>query len=422
MDAYDRARALRDNEAAQNAGFATSETVYEVGTPVNATGVRNAGKFKRDFDAMLPTVRVCEQGKALIQGENRLFRPGIEATQLLMHPDGLLGAHGKSGAIALTPQGFTGLCRLITPGGADYLAACPPEKRADHVNYWLQRALTKSKGEPKKLSLWLRQQENNASKREVFGVFGKRYVPFGGDQILEIVMEEAPPGSKAIMKYDRYRGKIDVILNTDVKPQDCVAGEYFRVVLTVRWADDGSGAIQTESAYWRNLCLNFINLAKVKQKFGSARHTGNVENIRSIVQAAVKQATQSIEWFSTRWTESLKENVLDKYDPGNERGVRGLFEGLVYNKAVWMPGVSPSDQVARFMACWACDYNGGGAQRTDIINAVSRAAHEYAFESPWVQEELEETAGELLYNRVWNVYVPDEDRERMFGSHSNELP
>ncbi len=408
IDPYNKNRAVTDHEAALRNGFADSRTFYEVGRGVIDIGVENAKRSKHEVDAMSTVVEVCENGRALIESENREYFPDIDATQLIFHPDGTIGQAGKSKRFPLTEHGFSRLCSLITGTGADYLTKCPPDLRATNVNHWLPQALTEKKGDPRKLAFWMRDQAKQSNKREIFSVFGSRYVPFGGDQILRIVQERAPANAKAEMTYDGYKGKIDIIFHSDVKAEDYVVGEYFKAGISMEWADDGTGGITAKSLIWRNLCLNLIRIAKLQKVTGRRRHSGTVDSIEQDVSMAFDAALDSISYFTNKWNEGSKDNILEKYDLTEAQQV---FRGLVYNKVVWMPGVKPVEQVERLMTCYERE---PGYTKTAFVNAVSRAAHEYSFESPWVQEELEESAGNLLYAKVWNVWVPENEEQGAF--------
>lgn len=412
----DRIRAQEDYDATLRAGFATSTTVYELGTPVNETGVANAKKSRAQFDKLKPAVEVCMDGITLIKGENRSYHTDIDATILEMRGDGWLGTRGQPKFLPLTDRAFQRLVTLVTgKGGADYLAHCSPELRATNMNYWFPLARTTKHDKAKELAFWCRDVEPakdkkpQPSKKEIFGTFGPRYQPFGGDQILQIAMDHLPKGARATLKYDRYRGKVYAHLHSDVKASDYVAGEVFKMVIVYEWADDGSGGISVKYGLVRNLCLNLIILNKQVINVGSIRHIGEVKDIKDTFTSYAKKATSALAWFTERWGSAVKENILDSYDTADPKVI---MQGLVYNKVVWMPGVSVTDQVDRLMDSFERE---PGYTRSAFINAVTRTAHEYNFENPWTQDALEETAGELLYNRVWNVYVPDEVRTEVFG-------
>jgi len=60
--------------------------------------------------------------------------------------------------------------------------------------------------------------------------------------------------------------------------------------------------------------------------------------------------------------------------------------------------------VERLQRAWDLE---PGYCKTVIVNAITRAAHTEEWRSWTTSEELERTAGELLYARVWNVQMPE---------------
>jgi hypothetical protein len=70
---------------------------------------------------------------------------------------------------------------------------------------------------------------------------------------------------------------------------------------------------------------------------------------------------------------------------------------------VYVPRIAADDMVERLQRAWDVEL---GYSKTAIVNAVTRAAHTEEWRSWTTSEDLERTAGELLYARVWNVQRP----------------
>jgi hypothetical protein len=50
-----------------------------------------------------------------------------------------------------------------------------------------------------------------------------------------------------------------------------------------------------------------------------------------------------------------------------------------------------------------------GYQKTDFINAITRAAHSQSWPTAEAADHLEDRAGALLFQRVWNVAIEAEE-------------
>ncbi len=394
----DRNRAEADHAAAVRNGFADSKTVYAIGTTVNETGVANARKFRNDFDALPGAFEVADQGIAAVRAEDRRFVEGNAPDYRMDNVTGQIHHNGVPIGY-MTERAFELACRSVVPGGgSSYLIHCPVDVRAWNLNHWLERAYLAKRGTPKEMNLWTRTRDGN---REIFSTFGSRYVPFDGDKILSATLDKIPAGAKGLLKYDGAIGQFDMVLHSDVQATNYVAGEYFKVGIRLKWADDGSGSVRAEVFALRNLCRNLIILSNSKQRLLTRRHMGTEEAIRTDLQNALDVAGEKIAHFANVWDSANKERILEKYDmtdPGQ------VFRGLVGNGVIKMPGYDLDQAVQCLLDAYAYEPS---ETRAGIVNAITRAAHTADFANPWAGEALEETAGELLYVKNWNVHYEE---------------
>jgi hypothetical protein len=423
-------RALRDLEAAKASGHNLKDTVVPFGEPLNATGVENAARSKGDFDAMTPAVKAGETFRKAIAAEKREDHQ-IEARRLRLNEDGTLTR--GNGPLRLMPKAFDGLCTILDiKGGASYLPNVPPKERARLMNElhfplayredgrettkvmadWeaeCRKASRSGRKEPprpgpeytpRELTLRSRKSPDD-NKREIYAVVGARYQPFNVDQVVGQIVDALPAGAKGCIKYDGYKATMDVLFHSNVPAKQYVVGEVFKAGCRFKMADDGTGSIQGQSIIWRDLCYNLMVLDVNKRQRFSRRHVG--VGIADDVKAGIDQTFAAIEGFAKVWGQATVDDVLEAHGLQDEAAV---FNGLVYNKTVWVPGCSAEDLVERLMLSWQKE---PGHSKAAFVNAISRAAHEYEWQSPWATNDLEATAGELLYQTVttWNVQVPE---------------
>lgn len=403
FDSNNTARAVNDHEAAIRNGFSATKTFYEVGWPVNEVGRANAGKFRREWEALPTAVEALESFRDMIRGEDRRDHT-VNATDLTMGNDGLIYHRDMSNALPLTERAWASMASLVMPSyGGPYLRVVDPPLRSYNFNEIVKRICNKevnckSDKDKKKVNLRWRTR---GGQDEIFACTGQRYTAFDGDRIATLLLDGLnEPGLRADISYEGYKVKIDLIYSSNVSPNDFVAGEYFRATVSLEFIDDGTGSIECYSSLLRNLCLNLIRLGKVKQFAGRQIHVGDTAKIAGGVGDAILKAYDSIGYFAQKWNDANLDNIFEKVgcdDPEK------LFRGLVVNKVVWIPNMRSDDQVQLFMDAWSRE---PGYSRASVINAITRA-HELQGDS-WVMRDLEEQAGAMLYQKVWNVELPDE--------------
>lgn len=421
------ARAKADEVAALEAGFSIAPPVYEIGSMVNQTGVDNFRASREEFDKMPTAVEACTRLADQIRDEQRVDVV-CNVTDLRMDDDGCLTRGG--GALPLTRRAMSGLATHITPGGGSYLRDCPVELRAHNVNHWCENGIREdARATTKLMNQWenkrangyahapqpapvmvakrvtLRTRKNGTSgRRENFAIVGPRYSAHDIDKIAEQVMTSPaiPADARADIVYDGYRARIDVLFHTDIQPEKAVAGEIFKAGIMLKTADDGSGSIQIAAQVWRNLCLNLIIIDHAKDMVMRRSHRGN--GIADAVELGIADAMKKVAHFADKWSEATLENVVEKYGAEN---IEDVFRGLVFNKVVHVANTSPKEMHERLMTAW---YKEPGYDKTAIVNAVTRSAHEETW-GKWTDvEDLETVGGQLLYQPLWNVEIPDKAR------------
>ena len=412
VDAEGAARSKADELAAVSIGLSPKPPVYEIGSRVNSTGVAN---FKRSaekheekpwltdlaktFDGQIAAEQradVLIPASAITVGDNGVVHFAVPSEGDVL---------AKEVNALLTERAMFGLASRITPGGAKYLSQCPPALRAANLNHWL-----KERGESE-LTLRTRNApefDGRLADREIFAACGPRYAAHDVNQVMRQAAEQIGHNARGTVRYDGYRMTLDAIFHTNVEPKNAVAGEFFKGMIRMRAADDGSGSINVSLGLWRNLCLNLIIIDFAKVLVGKRAHIG-VDTIADDVAELMKVANERIGLIVGKWSEASADNILERYDLGDADAV---IRGLVLNGAVKAPGVKPDEMITRLRRAWEKE---PGYSKTAFLNAITRCAHTEEWRSWEDAEELESTAGELLYQPVWNLDVSEKTAEQLLA-------
>ena len=425
VSAEGKARAVSDEEMATAEGFSLKPPVYEIGRLLNSTGVANLGGSQKDHAESSSVPEACSEFIELIKAEDRQDLL-VKVPSLSMLPDGRITRGG--GPLAVAEHAFAGIGRHITPSGGTYLRTCPPDLRAINFNHWTSqgyredmRATSKAMeawekggevgGQPgpvlveKEINVRTRLNHSSA-KREAFAFVGKRYSTESNvDDIARQVMESdaIPADAKCKIRYDGFKARIDVLFHSNVQPEKAVAGEIFKAGILITTADDGSGAIKVSAQMWRNLCLNLLIIDHAKVDVTTRRHMGT--GIADAVAAGIATAMGKVKHFADKWSEATLENVLEKYGVND---IEAVMRGLVFNKVVHVAGVRPEEMFERLMRAYQQE---PGYGKTAVVNAVTRCAHEESWTRWTDTEDLERVGGALLFAKVWNVAIPEDERE-----------
>jgi len=396
VDPEAAARCKADEELARASGFSPKPPIYAIGSRVNEIGVENFRASRAKFENMMLAVTALELLRDRVRSEDR--QGVVVAVKDLFMTDAGMLVHNELGTMTLAESGFERFAYDITPNGGRYLCACPSVLRAYNFNHWVADSRNADR------EVMLRHRTNPAGGREVFAAVSPTYAAHDIDQIAEQAIEALPAGARAEVTYDGARARINVVFHSDINPERAAAGEIFKAAAAITTDDTGRGSIRTEAELWRNLCLNLIILDRSKVKTGARRHVKGA-TIAEDVRAGFDRALAAVGGFADKWNQATAENVIERYEAD---GIEAIFKGLVHNKLVWAPGVGSVGMVERLQRAWDVE---PGYTKSAVVNAITRAAHEEPWNTPWVTEDLERQAGQLLYAKVWNVALPETDAQ-----------
>ena len=126
------------------------------------------------------------------------------------------------------------------------------------------------------------------------------------------------------------------------------------------------------------------------------RHSGDFDKMRRAIDRIINSTEMMMRTFSEKWSEAYETQIHENYD-GTEVGAHEAFKRLVAHKLVKVPGVK--DRALYRMLCNAWDKEPGDT-KAHVINAITRLHEEKTI--PWyAMEELEETAGEMVFARAY---------------------
>jgi hypothetical protein len=417
VDAAGAARAKADEDQAKALGFSPAPPVFEIGTTVNSLGVANFRRSRQEWENMPSLPELARTFSDRIAAERREDKL-VEATELRVMPTGRI-TKGTGDGLLMSARAMDGLATHVTPGGASYLKQCPADLRATNLNHWLAQATqidaraSKKAGrtieKPRQLTLRTRARKGtNGADREVFSVVGPKYAAFDVDRVAREAAAGIGGDARGVVTYDGYRMTLDAMFHSNIAPENAVAGEFFKGTVRIQAADDGTGSIRCKLGLWRNLCRNLIIVDFDTVLVGSRKHVG-AQTIQQDVAELMSQASDRIKLMVGKWSEASTEDVIKRYDLTD---VDEVFRGLVMNDCVSAPGLKPEEMVKRLHESWERE---PGYSKTAILNAITRAAHEQTWSSWADTEELESQAGELLYQKVWNLDYSERSAEEILA-------
>jgi hypothetical protein len=410
IDTEGRDRALSDEESARESGLAFTEpTLFAVGTRLCESGRESYDRSRMEFEHRPLLSDALDLARQDFEKQGRVdFRcPNLRNVE--MTPAGLLvdcndkpmprdmgiGKHALGQAIS----------RLgCSSSSSAYLAACPVGLRAHNWNEWadpsgkpvvaLVRTMRdrRSDEDPKGSIAGYGQ----GSDRAAYAVLSERYqtrdLPdVAQDFLAALAATGADKGARGDYLLAGPKWRLRATFHSSFKSDALVVGDIFRGEVSISGSDDGTGSVRVTVGVERARCVNLTTIwAKDVQ---GLRHNSR-DFVRKLGEMLLRASGQ-IAGFAAKWAEAAESSIIDGVWGGGDP--KPIFVALVAGGYVRLPGVSREDLADRLCAAWRAE---PGYSRAAIVNAVTRAAHTQSWRSPWAQDELEEQAGRILYNRV----------------------
>ncbi len=401
-------RAMIDEASATESGFSVAPPLFAIGTKVNELGVENFAASRLEFEAKPDVSTACSKLIAQIQSEDR--REAVVSTnELVILPNGLLtrkqsGSSVYKGGYHMSPKSFQQIMgHTNASGGVSYLESCPAVLRAHNANYWLSAVNSTKESKLRTRTVF----NNQVHQKEVFAVTTPSYTSFDADKLGELVAKFVPGDAKCDIVYDGIKTRFTVLFHSDINPADAVAGEIFKAGIVIKTDDSGSGSIRVQSMVFRNLCLNLIVIDKAVQNIVRRKHIGDYSQIEAIISEGITRAYSTVAIFADRWGIANKESIMAstfdlehndtnsvRHGLSTELAMAGLMNGLVERELVPISR-SRKDTISGLMDAWQEE---PAMTRTGVVNAISRFAHEGKHKNPWVEDDYQESAGNILFS------------------------
>jgi hypothetical protein len=385
---------------AKRAGLSFGPTIRPIGQSIEAREKYENGQ--RKWEEMPALQEVCETIIATVKAESREDCQE-DVSEIRMLPTGDL-ATKNAGILGFEPRGLKAfLAETLSystggrvweedgaEGSAGYLLMCPPEMRADHMNYWMHHFDVEGrKDRSAARDVVFRTRLGKDGKRNIFGVVSPTYdTDCDADVMARIMLETAPEGARGEARYDGYRLTLDALFHSDVKSDDIGVGEIFKAGMRASTGD----ARNKGAAFFGNaLRVRCVNLTTLPARVGKARrHRG--ESLKDRMRVDALDARKAIEGFATVWANAEKETIIDSSKDPME-----AFDTLIKRGHLKVAGVKTDELKARLVKAWQAE---PGYSKRHIVNAMTRAAHTNRWVNPWASQDIETQAGELLYQTV----------------------
>lgn len=252
-------------------------------------------------------------------------------------------------------------------------------------------------------------------QREVFAFTGytegskRSYVPFDTDKLLREVSSIAPI-LRADVKYDaetaRMRARCLLQAPVDIPAFNGV-GRIHQIGFDLCAGDDGTMGIFVQPFVIRVRCRN-ATLVRNKGLKHSFRHVGSFDKLKDAIQNAINAATVGIETVRDIWSTAATNYFLDEETNGNLTAEEAIAR-LVAGAHIPTGGLSDEEATMMYIRAWKAEDSPHSAQ--GVIMAIQRAAHESSWKTKWADEDVEEAASDLLYQKVWTLSSYEDEAE-----------
>lgn len=173
---------------------------------------------------------------------------------------------------------------------------------------------------------------------------------------------------------------------------DLAAGDVFKVGVRIETDDTGRGRIRVTAVAFRNRCLNLLIIGEGTVETVSQVHRGSTDRMRAVLEDGVARARASIAPFLEAWGHARAVKALQP---------RETFEEWLRGGKLPLPGPRTDEGRRTYLDELLASFRKEpGDSLADLVNALSRAAHEVPAWPQTFREDLERQAGRLVMNLV----------------------
>ena len=379
------ARLQDEEKQALRGGFAPAGLLFAMGTALVADGTRAYRESRTSFEDMPFASAALADHTERIRAERRTdVRTPLSS--LTMVPSGALQRDPGRAPLPITEDAFRQLVeRAGIPYGTGYLTRCPAHLRATNVNYWLTRRAVSAK------EVVLRARKIR-DEWQGYAIVSPEYTAVDSDVIAKAVAEAIPEHARASVVYDGTRTRINVLFHAP-GDMDARVGSNYKAGIQVTSGDTGNACLEVKALLYQAVCVNLTTAARAQDVL-SAVHRGN--NLQQQLQDAIQVAMSKVEPFVKAWQEAETRSLIEGSVVGGD--VEPAIVALVRSRLIPNPGgIKDEELVRRIRSCYWMAPN---ATVAGVVNAVTRAAHTSSWGSPWAQDELQDAAGEMVWNQL----------------------
>ena len=389
---------------------------YKRGTAVVDVGYDNL-EAARDVWDNKPTVRIAaDQFVDILRKEDRQDIE-IPLRELTMTPSGRLNIPGHgfapmedyglksllSSANGIDMPNPANLNDLLFPRAFSMFMALDPDIRADVWNQHVERYADKEQV----VKLRTRQYDGI---RSIFATVTPTYSAYDADDVAAFIADVLGESGeyRADIQYNSETTNftMDVTMHAPSDLTDFSAGDLYEVGYRFKSNDRGGGSINGGAIAFWNECLNMIILHSETSELIRVIHKGEVAKKMEAVRQGMEQGREAMKRFAIHWgllgATDVSGFVLDGKPVDSvhheETGLR-IYTAPQAMLAALVDGKHIGEGLARDVAIQSLldsySNQGGGDTMQDVMNAVTRMAHESLVDD-CKRDLLEREAGALV--------------------------
>lgn len=363
---------------------------FAYGTELIAAGQAAWRESRAALDALPLASEMLAQVTAAVAAEQRRdFDIPVSALRMSPTDGRFYSGHPELQVLTANEHAWKQLVcgRARAPGAAaSYLPTLPLPIVAAGVNHHLATARTNNGEVPR--AMLRTKRVDGAPGRSIYAAVSPGFGRFDVDQVAAALAANVHPTARGKAVGVGARWELQAQFGLPVEP---VVGDVFTAMLSITGADDGSRRLRVQVAMEQVRCVNLTRLPASVEIGDGVMHRGT--GIAEKIGAAIAEGYTKIASFVERWADASQSRILFDLDLGAEQ----VFAVLLANGHIARPsGMTAEEFVGACVRAYQTAPEYGLTQR-GVSYAVTLAAQQL---SPWAAAEIEEQAGDLLYNYV----------------------